>query len=194
MDLVVWAQRSGGARVTAYGWFHAGPLPVPAGRVGGLILVDEQSGEPGPRRPTALYARVSSADQKADLDRQVARVTAWATDQQIPVDKIVTGSAGNGHRRTFLALLGDPSVERIVVDHRDRFCQFGSQYVQAALAAQDRELVVVDAGEVDDDDLVRDMTEMPRCGQGCTGNAQRPVVPGVLWTPPLTVRRRDGAF
>jgi predicted site-specific integrase-resolvase len=29
-------------------------------------------------------ARVSSADQKADLDRQVVRVTAWATAEQIP--------------------------------------------------------------------------------------------------------------
>ncbi len=109
----------------------------------------------------AVYARVSSADQNADLDRQVARVTARATGQQIAVDKVVTevGSALNGHRRKFLALLGDPSVHRIVVEHRYRFCRFGSEYVQAALAAQGRELVVVDAAEVDDD-LVRDMTEI----------------------------------
>jgi len=65
----------------------------------------------------------------------------------------------NGHRREFFALLGDPSVTRIVVEHRDRFCRFGSEYVQAALAAQGRELVVVDNAEVDDD-LVRDMTEI----------------------------------
>jgi len=65
----------------------------------------------------------------------------------------------NGHRRKFLALLGDPSVQRIVVEHRDRFCRFGSEYVQAALTAQGRELVIVDSAEVDDD-LVRDMTEI----------------------------------
>jgi predicted site-specific integrase-resolvase len=108
-----------------------------------------------------VYARVSSADQKADLDRQVARVTAWATAQQIPVEKVVTEvlPALNGHRRKLLALLRDPSVQRIVVEHRDRFCRFGSDYVQAALAAQGRELVVVDSAEVDDD-LVRDMTEI----------------------------------
>jgi len=46
-----------------------------------------------------------------------------------------------------------------LVEHRDRFCRLGSEYVQAALAAQGRELVVVDAAEVDDD-LVRDMTEI----------------------------------
>ena len=77
------------------------------------------------------------------------------------VDRVVTevGSALNGHRRKFLGLLRDPSVGRIVVEHRDRFCRFGSEYVEAALAAQGRELVVVDPAEVDDD-LVRDMTEL----------------------------------
>jgi predicted site-specific integrase-resolvase len=45
------------------------------------------------------------------------------------------------------------------VEHRDRFCRFGSEYVEAALAGQGRELVVVDSSEVDDD-LVRDMTEV----------------------------------
>jgi predicted site-specific integrase-resolvase len=161
MNLAVWAERNGVARVTAYRWFHAGLPPVPARKVGRLILVDEPTGDAGLRGGTVVYARVSSADQKTDLDRQVARVTAWATAEQIPVDKVVTevGSALNGHRRKFLALLRDPSVGRIVVEHRDRFCRFGSEYVQAALAAQRRELVVVDSAEVDDD-LVRDMTEI----------------------------------
>lgn len=84
-----------------------------------------------------------------------------ATAQQIPVNKVVVevGSALNGHRRRFLALLRDPAVGRIVVEHRDRFCRFGSEYVEAALAAQGRALVVVDSAEVGDE-LVRDMTEI----------------------------------
>lgn len=161
MNLAVWAERNGVARVTAYRWFHVGLLPVPARKAGRLILVDDQPADRSRRARTAVYARVSSADQKPDLDRQVARVTAWATTEQIAVDKVVTevGSALNGHRRKFLALLRDPSVKRIVVEHRDRFCRFGSEYVEAALAAQGRELVVVDSAEVDDD-LVRDMTEI----------------------------------
>lgn len=161
MSLAAWAERNGVARVTAYRWFRAGVLPVPARKVGRLIPVDESASGAGPQPRTAVYAWVSSADQKADLDRQVARVTAWATAEQIPVDKVVVevGSALNGHRRKFLALLRDPTVGRIVVEHRDRFCRFGSEYVEAAVAAQGRELVVVDSAEVDDD-LVRDMTEI----------------------------------
>lgn len=100
MNLAVWAERNGVARVTAYRWFHAGLLPVPARKAGRLILVDDQPADRSRRARTAVYARVSSADQKPDLDRQVARVTAWATTEQIAVDKVVTevGSALNGHR------------------------------------------------------------------------------------------------
>ncbi len=161
MNLAVWAVRNGVVRVIAYRWFRAGLLPVPVQRVGRLIVVNDAAGETAPRGRTAVYARVSSAEQKSDLDRQVAWVTAWATAEQIPVDKVVTevGSALNGHRRKFLALLRDPAVTRVVVEHRDRFCRFGSEYVEAALAAQCGELVVVDSAEVDDD-LVRDMTEI----------------------------------
>jgi predicted site-specific integrase-resolvase len=100
---------------------------------------------------------VWSAEQKADLDRQVARVTA----EQIAVGKVVTevGSALNGHRRKFVALLRDSTVGGIVVGYRDRFCRFGSEYVEVALAARGRELVVVDSAEVDGD-LVGDMAEI----------------------------------
>ncbi len=162
MNLAEWAEKNGIARVTAYRWFRDGKLPVPARKVGGLILVDDVGDDHRVDRvETVVYARVSSADQRDDLDRQVGRVTAWATSQDLVVDRVVTevGSALNGHRRKFLGLLRDPSVGRIVVEHRDRFCRFGSEYVEAALAAQGRELVVVDPAEVDDD-LVRDMTEL----------------------------------
>jgi predicted site-specific integrase-resolvase len=160
VNLKEWAESTGVSYTTARRWFEAGKLPVPARKVGGLILVGEPSATPAPG-VTVVYARVSSADQKVDLDRQVARVTAWATAQNIPVDRVVTevGSALNGHRRKFLALLRDPSVTVIAVEHRDRFARFGAEYVEAAFAAQGRRLLVADPSEVDDD-LVRDVTEI----------------------------------
>jgi predicted site-specific integrase-resolvase len=69
------------------------------------------------------------------------------------------GSALNGHRREFLGLLRDLCVTTIVVEHRDRFARFGAEYVEAALAAAGRRLLVVDPAEVDED-LVRDVREI----------------------------------
>ena len=56
-------------------------------------------------------------------------------------------------------LLADDSIATIVVEHRERLARFGGEYVEAALGAQGRRLVVVYDREVDDD-LVRDMTEV----------------------------------
>lgn len=161
MNLKEWAKVQGVHPITAYRWYRDGTLPVPARKVGRLILV----GDIDPAVPgggiTVVYARVSSADQKAELDGQVARVTAWATGRGMSVDRVVTeiGSALNGRRKKFLALLADPEVATIVVEHRDRFARFGAEYVEAALSAQGRRLLVADPAEVDDD-LVRDVTEI----------------------------------
>ena len=110
---------------------------------------------------TAIYARVSSGDQRGDFDRQVARVSAWATVQGNSIDRVVAeiGSGLNTKRRNFLTLLGDSPVTKILVEHRDRFARFGSDYVAASPQANGRRLVVVDDTEVDDD-LVHDMTEV----------------------------------
>ena len=69
------------------------------------------------------------------------------------------GSGLNRHRRKLLKLLADPKVSVVAVEHRDRLMRFGSEYVEAALAAQGRRLLVVDSEEVKDD-LVRDMIEV----------------------------------
>jgi len=161
-NLREWALAQGIHPQTAYRWSREGKLPVPARKMGKLILVGDlaKSAGPGPHH-TVVSARVSSADQWTDLDRQVARVVSWATEHGYSVDQVVTevGSAPNGHRRKFLSLLRGKEVDTILVEHRDRFCRFGAEYLEAALEAQGRRLVVVDPSELDDD-LVRDATEL----------------------------------
>lgn len=162
MNLKEWAAATGVSYATARRRYEAGTLPVSTYRLGRLIMVGEPvTGAKADSGQVVVYARVSSVDQKPDLDRQVARVTTWATSQRLAVSRVVTevGSALNGHREKFLALLRDPVVSTIVVEHRDRFARFGAEYVEAALAAQGRRLLVVDPAEVDDD-LVRDVTEI----------------------------------
>ena len=80
---------------------------------------------------------------------------------KISVNRVVSKfrSALNGHSPQFLALSADPSVSRIIVEHRVRFALFLGEYLGAALAAQGRELVVEAPSELGDD-LVRDIAEI----------------------------------
>jgi putative resolvase len=162
VSLREWALAQGIHPQTAYRWYREGKPPVPARKMGKLMLVGDlaQSAAPGPHH-TVVSARVSAGDQRTDLDRQVARVVSWATEHGYSVDQVVTevGPALNGQSRTFLALLPDRSVDTILVEHRDRCCRLGAEYVETAREAEGRRLVVVDPSERDDD-LVRDATEL----------------------------------
>jgi putative resolvase len=159
VNLADWAESVGVNRHTAYRWFREGTLPVPAERVGRLILV--KSAGASSAGGAVLYARVSSHDQRADLDRQVARLTAWATGQELLVAQVVTevGSGLNGKRPKLRRVLSDPDAKVIVVEHGDRLARFGVEHLEAALSAQGRRIVVADPAETTDD-LVRDMIEV----------------------------------
>ena len=108
-----------------------------------------------------LYARVSSHDQRSDLDRQVARLTSWATSNGHAVGGVVceVGSGLNGKRPKLRRILSDPSATVVVVEHRDRLARFGVEHLEAALGAHGRRIVVADSDETTDD-LVRDMIEV----------------------------------
>jgi putative resolvase len=108
-----------------------------------------------------VYARVSSADQREDLDRQVGRAFEWATQQGCCPDEVVKeiGSGLNGNRRGLRRLVSDHTVSMIVVEHRERLCRFGFEYVEAALAGRGARILVMDEGELEDD-LVRDVAEV----------------------------------
>lgn len=159
MKLSDWARANGISYKTAWLWWKQGKLPVPAYQTPtGTILVEV------PERKDAgavSYARVSSSDQRADLDRQVARLAAFAAEKGIRVAKVVVevGSGLNGHRKGLISLLRSPEYGAIIVEHRDRLARFGSEYIEAALAASGRRLIVMEPDEVKDD-LVQDMIDV----------------------------------
>jgi predicted site-specific integrase-resolvase len=160
MKLADWARQQGIDYKTAYRWFRQGILPVPARQLPtGTILV-QPPGVEGVRG-VALYARVSSNDQKTDLERQLARLVQHATESGLNVAKCVTeiGSGLNGHRPKLLKLLGDREISGIVVEHRDRLARFGAEYIEAAMTLSGRRLIVVDEDEMKDD-LVQDMFDV----------------------------------
>jgi len=135
-------------------------MPVPARRLeSGTIWIDAAPSDMAGR--VVLYARVSSHDQRADLDRQVARLTAWATANGHRVGEVVTevGSGLHGKRPKLRRVLSDPDASVVVVEHRDRLARFGVEHLEAALGAHGRRIVVADPGETTDD-LVRDMIEV----------------------------------
>lgn len=164
MKLSEWAKEKGICYKTAWRMFHDGRLPVPAEQLPTGTIVITMPLLPEDRIQAAIYARVSSSDQRSDLDGQVERLRAFAETQNLPVVKVVAeiGSGLNARRRKLLGLLADPSIGIILVEHRDRLMRFGSEFVEASLAAQGRQILIADDEELKDD-LVQDMISLLTC-------------------------------
>jgi predicted site-specific integrase-resolvase len=162
MKLSAWAKLQGIHYKTAWRWWKCGNLPVHAYRTPtGAVFVNIDSHPRTSDLTVGLYARVSSSDQKSDLDAQLGRLASFAASNGMAVVATATevGSGLNGHRPKLMGLLGNPAIGAIVIEHRDRLMRFGAEYVQATLAAHGRRLIVIHADEVKDD-LVQDMIEV----------------------------------
>ncbi|WP_026127755.1 IS607 family transposase [Nocardiopsis lucentensis] len=163
MNLKEWAIANGVHPHTAYRWFREGTLPVPAKRVGPRTILVNIDANTAPEAVggLGLYVRVSTHDQKEDLDRQVARLSAWAakTDNKVVRVESEIASGMNGSRSKARRLLADPAVTTVVVEHKDRLGRMNVELVEAALSATGRRLLVLDEGEVEDD-LVQDIVDV----------------------------------
>ena len=161
MKLSSYAKKLGIHYNTAYRMFKRGQIAgyqLPTG----TVIIEEpvaQSviSEPRPQF-VAVYARVSSSENKENLDTQAERLISWCNAQGWSVGKVVKecGSGVNDQRPKFLALLANPTIGRIVVAHKDRASRFGVAYIQTLLALQERELVVVNTADTAEDDLMGD--------------------------------------
>src|SRR5262249_51777681 len=127
-----------------------------------LIIITEGHETPASElsRRVAVYARVSSAENKSNLDSQAGRLVAYCTARGYQVAQVVkeVGSGVNDSRPKLLALLEDQGIGLIVVEHKDRLTRFGFRYLDTLLKAQDRAVEVVNPAENGTEDLLSDLT------------------------------------
>ncbi len=161
MKLSSYAKKLGIHYNTAYRMFKRGQIAgyqLPTGTVIIEEPIEKAVVQPEGGPMVAIYARVSSSENKKTLDTQAERLISWCNAQGWSVGKVVkeVGSGINDQRPKFLALLANPAIRRIVVEHKDRASRFGVAYIQTLLRMQERELVVVNTADTAQDDLMAD--------------------------------------
>jgi len=117
-------------------------------------------------RKTIAYARVSSHDQKDDLERQKQVLELYCARQGWTFEVVSDlGSGMNYHKKGLKKLLGDSihgSVGRLVIAHKDRLLRFGAELVFAICEAKNVEVVILNQGEdtTFEEDLAKDVLEI----------------------------------
>ena len=177
MKLSVYAKKIGIAYVTAYRWYRSGKLKAYQTE-SGTIIVEDTVIETATETKVALYARVSSHDQKDDLARQLDRLKNYATGRGYQVSQIVTEMASglNDSRPKLTNLLLDTTIKVIVVEHKERLTRFGFNYIETLLQTQGRKIEVIFPDEVQDDliaDFIAIITSMSARIYGRRGNKNR---------------------
>jgi predicted site-specific integrase-resolvase len=136
MKLSQFAKQQGISYRTALRWFRAGTIKGYQAPTGTIIVTESET---VPARPEKvwIYARVSSAEHRENLERQTARLADYCAAQGYQVAQVVKeiASGVNDSRPKLLALLNDTHVTRIVVEHRDQLTRFGFRYLEALLQA-----------------------------------------------------------
>jgi predicted site-specific integrase-resolvase len=117
-------------------------------------------------RRTVAYARVSSHDQKEDLERQKQVLELYCAQQGWTFELISDlGSGMNYHKKGLKRLLDaiiDRKVGRLVITHKDRLLRFGAELVFAICEAREVEVVILNQGEdtTFEEDLAKDVLEI----------------------------------
>lgn len=117
-------------------------------------------------RRTVAYARVSSHDQKDDLERQKQVLELYCARQGWTFEVIADlGSGMNYHKKGLKRLLNDVvkgRIGRLVISHKDRLLRFGAELVFAICEAKDVEVVILNKGEdtTFEEDLAKDVLEI----------------------------------
>ena len=143
---------------TVWNWIKEGKLETERSTTGRIQIVVDEAKE----KTVAIYARVSSSENKDTLDRQAQRLLDYCNAKGYRVQKIVKeiGSGLDDQRKKLHSILTDRSINLIVVEHKDRFCRFGMNYIETLLDMDGRKIEVVNPPLDERDDLMSDFVSI----------------------------------
>ena len=115
---------------------------------------------------TLAYARVSSYDQKKDLERQIELLESYCASNGWSFEILQDLGSGLNYQKKGLKQLikkiCSGAIQRLVLTHRDRLLRFGSELIFSLCEQFAVEVVVINASEntTFEDDLVQDVLEI----------------------------------
>ena len=140
---------------TVWYWIYANKVKFERDLTNHIWIIEE---EPYKSKTAVVYARVSSSENKSNLDIQAERVKNWAILNGYSIHNVIkeVGSGLNDQRSKLEKILKDPSIDYIIVEHKDRLTRFGFNYIQNLLKTYNREIIVINNAEDDKQDLIQD--------------------------------------
>lgn len=118
------------------------------------------------QRVTLAYARVSSHDQKNDLQRQKEVLELFCAQHGWSFEIIEDLGSGMNYRKkgliTLLNRLLSGTVERLVLTHKDRLLRFGAELIFSICEMNQTEVVIINQSQDStfEEELAKDVLEI----------------------------------
>lgn len=143
---------------TVWNWIYEGKLTIERTKTNRILIIEQEKSDLN----FAIYARVSSSENKANLESQKQRLLDYCSAKGYKVTKVVTeiGSGLNDNRAKLESLLLDASISTIVIEHKDRLARFGLNYIEKLLGLMGRKIEVINVNNNDRDDLMQDFVSI----------------------------------
>ena len=131
-----------------------------------LYSLQELLGVSDKAKPTVGYARVSSNDQKEDLNRQHAVLEAFCNKNGWRTEIIRDLGSGMNYKKKgllhLLDLIVNGQISRIVITHKDRLLRFGAELIFRICEIKGVEVVIINKGEQPsfEEELTQDVMEI----------------------------------
>ncbi|MCC5664785.1 IS607 family transposase [Nostoc sp. CHAB 5784] len=161
MKLSDYAKTLGISYLTAWRHYKAGKIPYPTEQLPtGTVIVDYDPKKiSGGVVKVAIYARVSSAENKDNLDRQAERLSQYAIAKGYQIAYVIKeiGSGLNDNRKKLEKLFLKDDYDILLVEHKDRLGRFGTHYIDILLKRLGVNLEVVNLSDNGRDELMQDL-------------------------------------
>ena len=148
---------------TVYRYYHSGKIQGYQDDVTGTIFIlnpFKKGVESNLNNAVVLYARVSSSENKDNLEKQLDRLRLYANAKGYQVVKEIKeiGSGLNDNRAKLNNLLKNDldTFSILLVEHKDRLTRFGFNYIDILLKTHNKEIEVINLVDSDREDLVQD--------------------------------------
>lgn len=142
----------------AWNRFKAGKIPNARMTDSGSIEIELI--KPKKQDYNVIYGRVSTSDQRKDLDTQIQRIIEFSNSRGIQIHKVVKEIACglNDQRPKLQDILNDEKVSLIIIENKDRLTRFGFNYIKTLLKFKDCDVLVMNEFENNNkNDLVNDI-------------------------------------
>ena len=161
MKLSDYAKQAGISYKTAWRMWKRGELnayQLPTGTI--VVKTEDNDGLSEPM--ACIYSRVSSAENRPNLEAQAKRLTNYAIAKGYRVYKVVkeVGSGLNDNRKQLAKILVDDNYNILIVEHKDRLTRFGLNYMKILLEKTGKRLEVVNEADNGKDELMQDLVSI----------------------------------